>query len=274
MTTLGACASLGAMTAAALPSGLRADTAPSAAPTEKRLAELPLTVLVGVTGVGKSTALSALAGKAGKVLPDRREVTDAVMIWPLAGEAVTDREERFRLTAQYRAAHHGGMAQALGSLWADTDVWDGRLVFDGLRGLDEVRYATDQFPLWRFVALGAPDTVRVRRLLGRGDQFDRVQVDGVQTAAVGDLRRALGELNGVQDVFSESELDELARLSSEGHKPADILAKAKIVVSERRNYDPQAAEKHLQTLPPSRALILDTVALSAAEVAAQVEAWA
>lgn len=257
------------MIAAALPAGLRADTASSAAPTEKRLADLPLTVLVGVTGVGKSTALSALAGKAGKVLPDRREVTDAVMIWPLAGRDIADREERFRLTAEYRAAHPGGMAQALGSLWADTAVWEGNLVFDGLRGLDEVRYAVDQFPLWRFVALGAPDTVRVRRLLGRGDQFDRVQI-----AEAGDLRRALGELKGVQDVFGEDELDELARLSTEGHTPADILAKAKIVVSERRNYDPQAAEKHLQTLPPSRALILDTVALGAAEVAAQVEAWA
>ncbi|MCD0177696.1 ATPase, partial [Deinococcus sp. 14RED07] len=92
---------------------LRADAAPLA-PPERRLSDLPLTVLVGVTGVGKSTALAALTGAdpAMRVLPDRREVTDAVMILPATGGApVRDREERFRLTARYRQQHPGGMAQ-------------------------------------------------------------------------------------------------------------------------------------------------------------------
>lgn len=258
---------------AALAAGLRADPAPpsasSASATEQRLAELPLTVLVGVTGVGKSTALAALAGQAGRVLPDRREVTDAVMLWSLAGRAVTDREERFRLTAQYRQTHPGGMAQALGSLWADTAVWGRHLVFDGLRGLDEVQYAATHFPRWRFIALGAPDVVRVRRLLGRADSFDRVQTEDVS-----DLRRALADLKGAGDVFSAAELDELAALGQEGHTPENVLAKAKIVVSERRNYDSQAAEVYLHTLPPERALVLDTVTLGPAEVARAVTDWA
>ncbi|MFC6665531.1 hypothetical protein ACFP9V_09400 [Deinococcus radiopugnans] len=98
------------------------DTPPAA--DEQPLGHLPLTVVVGVTGVGKSTALSALQNLGRqKVLPNRREVADAVMIWPQAGRAVTDREERFALTAQYRAGHPGGMAQALGSLLADTRHW-------------------------------------------------------------------------------------------------------------------------------------------------------
>ncbi|WP_371809934.1 ATPase [Deinococcus sp. JMULE3] len=224
-----------------------------------------------MTGVGKSTALAALTGAdAGvRVLPDRREVTDAVMILPLAGAPVRDREERFRLTAAYREAHPGGMAQALGSLIADTAHWGEAPVFDGLRGLDEVRYAAQAFPAWRFVALGAPDLVRVRRLLGRADTFDQVQ-----GGSGGALREELAALKGVEAVFTPAELDDLAALPAQGFAPADVLAKVKIVVSERRNYDPAAAEAFLRTLPSARALVLDTVALDPAGVAAAVRAWA
>ncbi|WP_075836361.1 ATP-binding protein [Deinococcus marmoris] len=258
---------------------LRADVAADAAPSEatsartgeRLLGELPLTVLVGVTGVGKSTALDALQALGGqKVLPDRREVTDAVMIWPAVGRAVTDREERFALTAQYRAAHPGGMAQALGSLLADTRHWGTAPLFDGLRGLDEVTYAARSFPAWRFVALGAPDAVRVRRLLGRADAFDRV----VETGTGGELRAELDGLAGVSEVFSPAELDSLAALEGPECAAAEVLAKVRIVLSERRQYDPAAAEAFLRGLPPGRALILDTVALNPAQVARAIQEWA
>ncbi|MBB5365127.1 AAA family ATPase [Deinococcus humi] len=239
---------------------------------EQSLGQMPLTVLVGVTGVGKSTALNALQSLGGhKVLPNRREVTDAVMIWPLAGRAVTDREERFALTAQYRAAHPGGMAQALGSLLADTRYWGHAPLFDGLRGLDEVRYAARNFPGWRFVALGAPDAVRVRRLLGRSDGFD--QVAGTLRPD-GNLRAELGKLSGVSAVFNAEELDALAALEGPEANASGVLAKVRIVLSERRQYDPAAAEAFLRTLPPQRALILDTVALTPAQVARAVQDWA
>ncbi|WP_415789023.1 ATPase [Deinococcus saxicola] len=264
---------------------LRADTASinaarlSAAPPEpgerlqheRALGELPLTVLVGVTGVGKSTALEALRELGGqRVLPNRREVTDAVMIWPQVGRAVTDREERFALTAQYRAAHPGGMAQALGSLLADTRHWGLSPLFDGLRGLDEVRHAAQRFPAWRFVALGAPDAVRVRRLLGRADRFDQV----AGTATGGTLRAELDGLAGVSGVFSPAELDGLTALEGPECAAAEVLAKVRIVLSERRQYDPAAAEEFLRGLTPGRALVLDTVALNPAQVARAVQEWA
>lgn len=242
---------------------------PSPAPHEARLGDLPLTVLVGVTGVGKSTALAALAGEALRVLPDRREVTDAVMILPVAGGAVRDREERFRLTAQYRRDHPGGMAQALGSLVADTGHWGRTPVFDGLRGLEEVQYAAEQYPQWRFVALSAPDLVRVRRLLGRADTFDQVTPSGTD-----DLEATLHGIPNVLEVFMPNELRALADLRHRGYAPDDIAAKVRIVVTERRHYDPTAAEAFLGTLNPRRALILNTVTSSPEQVAQAVRAWA
>lgn len=246
------------------------DTLPRA--DERPLGQLPLTVLVGVTGVGKSTALGALQTLGGqRVLPNRREVADAVMLWPLAGRAVTDREERFALTAQYRATHPGGMAQALGSLLADTRHWGAAPLFDGLRGLDEVQYAAQHFPAWRFVALGAPDAVRVRRLLGRADGFDQVAADAVTP---GHLRAELAALPGVTTVFADGELDALAALEGPDCPADAVLARVRIVLSERRQYDPAAAETFLRTLSPQRALVLDTVALDPAQVARAVQAWA
>ncbi|MEW6421168.1 MAG: AAA family ATPase [Deinococcota bacterium] len=242
------------------------------APHERPLAELPLTVLVGVTGVGKSTALKALqaADPSARVLPDRRAVTDRVMIWPVSGGPVSDRAERFRLTARYREQHPGGMAHALGTLTADTRHWGERPLFDGLRGREEVEYAARHFPTWRFVALHAPDAVRVRRLLGRADAFDRLHGGH----AGGNLRAELAALPGVAAVFSPADLDALAALEAEGHTPQDILAKTQIVVTERQHYDPDAAAAFLQTLPPERALLLDTVALSPEQIAAAIGAWA
>ena len=241
------------------------------------LAGRPLTVLVGVTGVGKSTALAALLSGAStlKLLPDRREVTDAVMILPVTGGPVSDREARFELTARYRASHPGGMAQALGSLWADPAAWSGPLVFDGLRGKSEVEYAAAHFLSWRFVSLHAPDAVRVRRLLGRADAFDQVTGSpsvGHQDSGL-DLRAELAALKGVHGVFGAAELDGLAELVGEGHNAAEIVAKTRIVVSERRNYDPQAARAALRLLPAERWLDLDTDLLAPGEVARRIRAW-
>ncbi|MBB5235144.1 AAA family ATPase [Deinococcus budaensis] len=252
---------------APLPPGLHPG-APRTA-REVPLGEWPLTVLVGVTGVGKSTALAALraADPAARALPDRREITDHVMLAP---GPITDRAERFARTARYRAQHPGGMAHALGTLSADTAVWGERLLFDGLRGWEEVEHAARHFPAWRFVALHAPDAERVRRLLGRADAFDRVTA-GHRSGGV--LRAELGALPGVAAVLTPAELDALAALEGQGHPPADILAKTRIVVTEREHYDPQAAWSFLQTLPPARALLLDTVALAPEQVAAAVGAW-
>ncbi len=142
----------------------------------------PLVVLVGVTGVGKSTALTALAssGLQYHLLPDRRFLADQIIIpamQAVSGDPigpVTDRRTRFAYTRRYAEQYRGGTAHALAQLQIDPEVHGRLLIFDGLRGADEVGYALAALPLARFVVLEAPDAMRVARLMGRQDPFDRI----------------------------------------------------------------------------------------------------
>ncbi len=118
------------------------------------VADCPLLVVVGVTGAGKSTALQAVsaAGLDYCLLPDRRALTDRLIIPRMqagAGEElrpVSDRRRRFEYTRAYRQENAGGMAHALAQLWIDPAVQDGALLFDGLRGADEVTHAATLLP--------------------------------------------------------------------------------------------------------------------------------
>jgi predicted ATPase len=234
------------------------------------LSDLEFVVLVGVTGVGKTTTLEALRshGLSFTLLPDRRLVTDVVMIDALAGKPVTDREERFYWTARYRETHPGGMAQAIGQLAVNPEVVRLPLVFDGLRGLDEVSYAARQYTLARFVVLDAPDTVRVQRLLGRSDAFDQVRASSDRNALEG-----LQSIEGVRDVFSAAQLEQLAALERHGLSSHEIIGKTRIVVTERRHYDPVAAREFLTQLEPERVLYVDTTAHNPDVVAGRIAQW-
>jgi hypothetical protein len=198
-----------------------------------------LIFLVGLTGAGKSTVLPVLlAGGARRELPDRRSLTDSVII-PAAlrldgfrSREVADRLERFRLTARYREEHPDGIVHALAEHLADEEHAD-QAVFDGVRGLAEVAAADRRFPGSRFLMLEALPETRVRRIAGRADAFDR---------------RA-------------------------GPEDQDLLRARRIVDEEQRHYDQSAARRYLEDLPARRRLIVETDAISAAEVAAVVKAW-
>ena len=209
-----------------------------------RLPDVPLLVLVGLTGVGKSSLLEALAFP---TLPDRRELVDRYVL-PLFGAVPPlDRKARFEITRRFRETHPGGVAEILAKALVEP-VWP--LVFDGLRGEAEVRYALDCLPLARFVALEASDLTRLSRLLDRNDWFDqmRKEVSGNIPSEI--LRAADG-------VLSKTELQTAL---SWGYSPEDLLAKLKIVSEERKNYDPAGPRKLLGDSP--RAIFLDTQALS------------
>ena len=137
------------------------------------LAACPLMILVGVTGVGKSTVLAHLAefGLDYALLPDRRVLTDRLIISAMQAQEggpiqpVTDRGLRFDYTRRYREQYRGGMAHALAQVSASPVLAGRLLLFDGLRGANEVQHAAQALPQARFAMLEAPDAVRVQRLL-------------------------------------------------------------------------------------------------------------
>jgi len=112
----------------------------------------------------------------------------------------------------------------------------------------------------------------VRRLLGRGDAFDQT---ASPTAPGDDALAALRALPGIEAVFDQATLTRLAALAGESGMPVEEVAKqAAIVAAERRNYDPEAARRHLERyLPPARLLVLDTATLDPDAVAGRIAAW-
>lgn len=259
----------------ALPAGWRA------------IATQPLLILVGVTGVGKSTTLEHLQQSPLRfsLLPDRRELTDQLIIGYLQTldglpvQPVTDRRERFAYTRRYHQRFPGGMSHALSQLLIETSVHPGWLYFDGLRGEGEVAHAARALPHARFVVLDAPDLVRVQRLLGRSDRFDRISSTGASSAAAtgpGTLA-AIGVTDG-DALFTPEAVQALLQLAvppvgTGAIAVEELRAKLQIVVEERRNYDPQAALAHLRAHAAERTLIIDTTAVTAATAAQQIVDW-
>lgn len=250
----------------------------------QQVGKRPLLVLVGVTGVGKSTTLAALTelGFDYHLLPDRRDLTDRLIIpavqagneEPLA--PVKDRKQRFAYTRAYREQHPGGMAYALTQLWVDPGVLASALLFDGLRGASEVEHAAALLPAARFIVLEARDVIRVARLMGRGDPFD--QIGGAAREQTGfshiDTFNAIGvpEADGL---FTPLEAQALLELVRTGAATPDALRSAlEIVIEERRNYDPRAAALTLTRVAKDRTLVIDTELSAPVQVAAQIAGFA
>ena len=246
----------------------------------RALHDVPLVILVGVTGVGKSTLLNEMTqhGAHYLLLPDRRDLTDQLIISTMqAAEGlpispVTDRGQRFAYTRRYRELHPGGMAHALAQLWISDDAPAPFLLFDGLRGANEVTDAATTLPQARFVMLDAPDIVRLQRLLGRGDAFDHIQVAG---AAAQDATSfaALG-LPEAATIFDAKDEAAIMRWLHNGVVTSDALrAKLKIVIEERQSYDPAATLAALRTHAEQTMLYIDTVTHAPDAVANLVIGW-
>ena len=241
------------------------------------IVDMPVLVLVGVTGVGKSTAVNALRSRwhGASLLPNRRKIADLLVIPTVQGwdgeppAAVTDRRRRFDYTRRYRQRHPGGLAHALSRLvlpMRPAGAPDLH-IFDGLRGADEVAFAAQNLPLARFAVLHAPDVVRVERLLQRQDAFDHVA--GLNAAA-GFRWQDVAE---GRQLFTQQERDRLAALVRRGEVDgAELAAKVAIVAAERRNYDPHAAAEILRRQAPDRTVVVDTTTHSPAEAAAAIGA--
>jgi hypothetical protein len=213
------------------------------------------------------------------LLPDRRKITDEIIIMSLQQEdgyaqtPVTDRVKRFEYTARYRDKYPGGMAHALSRLAVEPARLDSLLLFDGLRGLNEVQHAATYFPQARFVVLDAPDTVRLARLLKRGDSFDTTYLP---TSTEGQtMLAALVSIPDIAVVFTAEQLRQISQVAHAAALPVDeVVRKASIIVEERRNYDSSTARVYLSSsLPRKQVLVMDTATQPPEAVAKQVLEW-
>jgi len=231
----------------------------------------PLLILVGLTGTGKTTTVNALrdAGLSFALLPNRRAVTDQQIIahvQKMDGQPitpVTDRTERFAYTRRYRDLHAGGMAYAVEQLIVNNELLianeGASLIFDGLRGENEVAYAVQQLPQAYFLFLDAPDFVRVERLLARNDAFDRVENGGKTAVSLDPTLTSILTQAEQQLLLDGININQLSI--------ADVNAKLAIVHSERQQYDPDATIAALRKYAPDRLIYADTTTLTPPQIA-------
>jgi hypothetical protein len=230
-------------------------------------AALGLVVLVGVTGAGKSSLMARLEKRFGgrAILPDRRWLTDEVIL-PLyrKGKRITNRIDRFALTRRFRDEHPGGMAEILARLALPRGIETAPVIFDGLRGENEVAYACRSLPRARFIALTAPDFVRLDRLIERRDAFDKVPPPAEPAVVLAEARQLL----------APEEIEQLRSMLAEGQcAPGDVAAKLAILREERRYYDPERTVAALRRAAPSRCLVIDTSSQGIDGVAEMAEAF-
>jgi len=202
--------------------------------------------VVGLTGVGKSTTLENLLDHKPMLtlLPNRRELTDEIIIPTMQRHKglpeipVNDRAERFELTKAYRELSPEGMTKVV-SDYLDANTYPQKdLIFDNVRGVNEVAGVASLFANARILMLDAPEEVRLQRLLGRGDVFDQISTEA-----------------------NEEEDAEVAKAKA-------ILAKEKL------NYDAEATKNYLdETFNKEQYLYIDTHKLSIDEVTKHIVDW-
>jgi hypothetical protein len=232
------------------------------------LAQMPLLILVGLTGVGKTTLTNALSelGLNFTLLPNRRTLTDLFIIPTVMSmdgtEKIACRVERFSYTRRYKQLFPQGIVYVLSQLQINLSRLCFPLIFDGLRGKEEVQYATQILPKTQFIVLEASNRVRLERLLTRKDSFDRITQSSLGTYNNYENKISSFAQLGMPEamnLFSSEEITDIWTQLNQGYysltKFRDCL---KIIVEEQKNYDSLAASSFLKTLPSSRTLFIDT----------------
>ncbi len=222
--------------------------------------------IVGLTAVGKTTSIAALKNNNYKLLPNRRELTDLIIIPEILRDMgqelseIKDRVERFELTAKYRQKHSGGIVYAL-STYLESKKSD-NYFFDNIRGVNELA-AASKFTNSYFIFLDAPNLVRLQRLIDRNDSFD--QTSSVQN------NNLLAELNDIKNASAIFNLKKIAKLAHNAREANKIISAVKIIVSENANYDSKKTKKYLENLDNKRFIYTDTSKLGILEVKEKIE---
>ncbi len=246
------------------------------------LAKQPLLIIVGLTGVGKSTVISNLTEESldFTLLPNRRTLTDEIIIPEMAEDerslSYFCRVQRFNYTRQYREKFPGGMAHVLSQVWVNPQQVNTKFIFDGLRGKDEVNYAVKAFPDANFIVLDAPNKVRLQRILKRNDAFDSIKSFKQKTESksidLDDLTNftALG-IPEASSVFNSIEEQEIIDWIHQGVVTVkELQQKLKIVVEEQQNYDAVSTRLTLEKMASERTLVIDTTIDNPQQAASQI----
>jgi hypothetical protein len=237
------------------------------------ITSFPLLIIVGMTGVGKSTIAKALAeeGLDFTLLPNRRVLTERVIIAPMLKmqEKLMQphcRIKRLTYTRLYREHFPGGMGHILASLHINPQQVNSMLVFDSLRGENEIRYAAKALKNAKFVMLTVPNTVRLERLIKRHDSFDRIanqELDD-RMQIIPEVLSNFASL-GVPEAsayFTPKEEQQILELvNKQVVTGLELQEKLKIFVEESQNYDSVSTKQILEAMDTSdRSLIIDTIA--------------
>ncbi|MEH2201938.1 AAA family ATPase [Nostoc sp.] len=236
------------------------------------ITSFPLLIIVGMTGVGKSTIAKALAeeGLDFTLLPNRRVLTERVIIAPMLKmqEKLVQphcRIKRLTYTRLYREYFPGGIGHILASLHINPQEVNSMLVFDSLRGENEVRYAATALKNAKFVMLTAPNTVRLERLLKRHDSFDRIanqelddRMQIIPEVLSNFASLGVPEASAYFTPKEEQQILELVR--KQVVTGVELREKLKIFVEESQNYDSVPTKQILEAMDTSdRSLIIDTI---------------
>jgi shikimate kinase len=216
------------------------------------ITDFPLIILVGLTGSGKTTLCKLFESQKNLyILPERRELTDKIIIpfFDQRGNADNySREERFEFSRQYRKLNPGGMAFILTQMHFRLANGKDILVFDGLRGENEILYAVNELKNSIFIFLDTKDSVRIRRLIKRRDHFDK-------------SRNEMNEfdLEQLSEFFSTEEINEIREDIIYGRlEEKELIEKTQIVKAERNNYSPEKSKEILLRTAKERTFIYDT----------------
>lgn len=252
-------------------------TGPSLPSGWQPLSTLRLVIIVGVTGTGKTTTTSNLSqnGLKFELLPDRRFLTEKLIIAPLQREdgqevKTLPRIQRVPYIRRYKRRHPAGLAYAISKLFVNPADCEGFWIFNGLRGQEEVRYAVEAIPRAEFIVLDASDIVRAQRLIKRKDPYDRMGKREDETT-IGDGTTNRFEALGVPEaaaMFSPQEQKQLVEMAKSDHfAVANVRNILELLCLERRLYDKDATITTLMALAPERTFVIDTTELSSNEVA-------
>ena len=243
----------------------------------------PLLIFVGGMGAGKSTTLDLLLegeyleglGFRPFRLPDRRELTERLIIADMQremGEPIRKlkRLERVSYIIRYKKEQPAGVAFSISRLALNVQEMQNPgtlfVVFDGLRGEDEVKFTLSKLPMARLVMFHTPDIVRLERLIERNDAYDKVDGD-----VISDKQSLVKELKQFE-FLTFDEINYLLEIVKSGKIIVEeLFRKLKLLEVEYSMYDVHNTRQILQDLGGERVLEVDTTMEKPDQIARKIQ---